>query len=156
MKSIVGLGHCGCCLFHLAWLLQLWIFCVFWPSIAPFNKPLKNINLEVVDGVAIWTFLTLLCFSFARGKKGDTFGLCLKGGKEDIFIFHGARKEEYPLNLSLFFSHTLSRKSFSFTIATPCTMHLGGVSCSIISSTVNPSFPQSPRWKIPYNGFLNS
>jgi hypothetical protein len=35
-------------------------------------------------------------------------------------------------------------------------MHLGGVSCSIISSTVNPSFPQSPRWKIPYNGFLNS
>jgi len=33
----------------------------------------------------------------------------------------------------------------------PCTMHSGGVSCSVTSSAVNPAFPQSPGRRIPYN-----
>jgi hypothetical protein len=97
-------------------------------------------------------------FFFYKGANKKTFlDYVYRVEKEDTSIFHGAKKEEYPLNLSLFISsHTFSRKSFSFTIATPCTMHLGGVSCSVASSTINPSFLQYPRRKIPCNGFLNS
>jgi hypothetical protein len=40
--------------------------------------------------------------------------------------------------------------------AAPCTMHSGGVSCSVTSSAVNPTFPQSPGGRIPCNGFWNS
>jgi hypothetical protein len=91
---------------------------------------------------------------FIEWKKKTLLDYVYRVEKEDTSICHGAKKEEYPLNLSfLIFSQTLSKKSFSFTIATPCTMHLGGVSCSVNSSTINLVFPQSPRRKIPCNGF---
>jgi len=104
-------------------------------------------------------FLNTFIFFFCRGKEKNICGLCLWGGKKKTFPFFMGqkRKNTHWISLSLFISlHTLSRKSLSFTIATPCTMHLGGVSCFVTSSIINLAFHQSLGRKIPCNGFLNS
>jgi hypothetical protein len=114
MKSIVGLGHCGCCLFHLAWLLQLWIFCVFWPSIAPFNKPLKNFMQTHKFGGCGWcgnlNFLNTFMLFFCKGQKRRHFWIMFKGWKRRHFHFSWGKKGRIPTeSLSLFLTHTFKK-----------------------------------------------
>jgi hypothetical protein len=50
---------------------------LLFPSINLQKALCKHINLGVVDGVAIWTFLTHLCIFVVGGKEEDTYGLCI-------------------------------------------------------------------------------
>jgi hypothetical protein len=76
------------------------------PSINLQKTLCKHIHLEVVDGVAIWTFLTHLSFSFARAKKKTFVDYVYRVEKRRHFHFSWGKKGR--ISIESFFLYLLA------------------------------------------------